>query len=305
MSISRAERARLGVFIVAGATLLTIFFSVTLGINLTKTTKTYFAYFGGESLSGLEQGATVKYTGVPIGKIDKISYQPSDLSKVKVTLKVQPDFPIKTDMYATTGMLGITGLKYIEILGGSDTASLLKPGSEIPTRVSMFSAISGKAEAIVAKVELLVNNLNQLSNPDSLKSLRVMLDNVAAITGDVRSMTSDITPKVNSMTGSADRLVAKADLIAADVKKFTGSLDTAFSAGRIAGVLLSVDSAAVALRTVAENLSLLVRQSREDVTVTMQNLREATESANQLAKMLEENPSLLIRGEAQKERDIR
>ena len=157
----------------------------------------------------------------------------------------------------------------------------------------------------MAKVELLVNNLNQLSNPDSLKSLRVMLDNVAAITGDVRSMTSDITPKVNSMTGSADRLVAKADLIAADVKKFTGSLDTAFSAGRIAGVLLSVDSAAVALRTVAENLSLLVRQSREDVTVTMQNLREATESANQLAKMLEENPSLLIRGEAQKERDIR
>jgi phospholipid/cholesterol/gamma-HCH transport system substrate-binding protein len=305
MSISRAERARLGVFIVAGATLLTIFFSVTLGINLTKTTKTYFAYFGGESLSGLEQGATVKYTGVPIGKIDKISYQPSDLSKVKVILKVQPDFPIKTDMYATTGMLGITGLKYIEILGGSDTASLLKAGSEIPTRVSMFSAISGKAEAIVAKIELLVNNLNQLSNPDSLKSLRVMLDNVAAITGDARAMTADITPKVNSMTESAERIVTKADLIAGDVKRFTGTLDSAFSAGSMTRTLSFVDSAALALKDVAQNLSLLVRQSREDFTVTMQNLREATESANQFAKMLEENPSLLIKGEPQKERDIR
>jgi phospholipid/cholesterol/gamma-HCH transport system substrate-binding protein len=305
MSISRAERARLGVFIVTGASLLTIFFSVTLGISLTKTTKTYFAYFGGESLSGLEQGATVKYTGVPIGKIDKISYQPSDLSKVKVLIKVQPDFPIKNDMYATTGMLGITGLKYIEILGGSDTTPLLKAGSEIPTRVSMFSAISGKAEAIVAKIELLVNNLNQLSNPDSLKSLRVMLDNVAAITGDVRAMTEDITPKVNSMTGSADRLMTRADLIAADVKKFTGALDTAFSADKVTRTLSSVDSAAIALKSVAENLALLVRQSREDFTVTMQNLRGATESANQLAKMLEENPSLLIKGDPQKERDIR
>lgn len=305
MSISRAERARLGVFLVIGVAALAIFFSVTLGLRLTKTTKTYHAFFEGESLSGLEQGATVKYTGVPIGKVDKIAYQPSDLSKVKVMIKVQSDFPIKTDMYATTGMLGITGLKYVEILGGSDTAQLLKGGSEIPTRVSMFSAISGKAEAIVAKIELLVNNLNVLSNPDSLKSLRVMLDNVAAITGDARTMTAEVTPKVNAMASSAAELVTKADLIAADVKKFTGSLDSVFSAGTVTRTLTSVDSAAIALKTVAENMALLVRQSREDFTVTMQNLREATESANQLAKMLEENPSLLIKGESQKERDVR
>jgi phospholipid/cholesterol/gamma-HCH transport system substrate-binding protein len=305
MSISRSERARLGVFIVIGVALLAILFSVTLGIRLTKTNNTYYAYFSGESLSGLEQGATVKYTGVPIGKVDKISYQPSDLSKVKVSMKVQSDFPLKTDMYATTGMLGITGLKYIEILGGSNSAALLKSGSEIKTQVSMFSALSGKVESIVAKVEFLINNLNQLSNPDSLKSLRVLLDNVAAITGDARAMTATITPKIDTMTQSAARLVTKADLIAADVKKFTGSLDTAFSAGKVTNTLTSVDSAAMALKSVAENLALLVRQSREDFTVTMQNLREATESANQLAKMLEENPSLLIKGEAQKERDIR
>jgi phospholipid/cholesterol/gamma-HCH transport system substrate-binding protein len=305
MSISKAERARLGVFVVAGVMMLGAFFSISLGLKLTRTTKTYYAFFEGESLSGLEQGATVKYTGVPIGKVDKIAYQPNDLSKVKVILKVQSDFPLKTDMYATTGMLGITGLKYVEILGGTSEAPLLKGGSEIPTRVSMFSAISGKVEAIVAKVELLINNLNQLSHPDSLKSLRVMLDNVAAITGDARTMTADITPKINAMTGSASQLVEKADLIAADVKKFTGTLDSTFSAGKIASTLGFVDSAAIALKVVAENLALLVRQSREDFTVTMQNLREATESANQLAKMLEENPSLLIKGEAQKERDIR
>jgi hypothetical protein len=37
----------------------------------------------------------------------------------------------------------------------------------------------------------------------------------------------------------------------------------------------------------------------------MQNLREASESANQLAKMLAENPSLLIKSGTQKERDVR
>jgi phospholipid/cholesterol/gamma-HCH transport system substrate-binding protein len=140
MSISRAERARLTVFLVIGVSMLVIFFSITLGINLTRTTRSYHAFFEGESLSGLEQGATVKYSGVPIGKVEKIAFQPTDMTKVKVMLKIQSDFPLKTDMYATTGMLGITGLKYVEVLGGSSESKALPPGSELPTRVSMFSS---------------------------------------------------------------------------------------------------------------------------------------------------------------------
>lgn len=305
MTISTAQRARLGVFVVSGALLLLVFLGITLGLKLSRTTKTYYAYFQGESLSGLEQGAIVKYSGVPVGKVKKIIYQPRDLSKVKVSFSVQPDFPMKADMYATTGLLGITGLKYVEILGGTSAAPLLKDGGEIAARASMFSSITGKAEAIVAKVELLLNNLNQLSNPDSLKSLRVLLDNVTAVSNDVRKLTGSMAPKIDTVAASAAHIMSKVDRIAGNVQSVTGTLDTAFSGGKMSKTLSSVDSAALALRQVAENLSLLVRQSREDFSVSMQNIREATESANQLTKMLTENPSLLIRGESQKERELR
>lgn len=305
MSISRAQRARLGVFVTGGAVLLAALVSVSLGLKFSRTTATYYAYFQGESLSGLEQGAIVKFSGVPIGKVDRISYQPSDLSRVKATLKVQSDFPMKKDMSASTGMLGITGLKYVEIFGGSNGAAPLKPGSEIPTRPSIFSTISGKAETIIAKVELLLNHFNRLSDPDSLKSLRVMLDNVAAITADARSLTGAITPQIDSITRTTSSLLSKAELIAGDVKSMTGKLDTTISALRLNRTVSLVDSTVISLRLLTDNLSLMVRQTREDFTVSMQNLREATESANQLAKMLAENPSLLIKGEAQKERDIR
>jgi phospholipid/cholesterol/gamma-HCH transport system substrate-binding protein len=305
MSISKAQRARLGVFVVSGIVLLLLFVSVTLGLKLSKTTKTYFAYFEGESLSGLEQGALVKYTGVPIGKVDKITYQQSDLSKVKVSLTVRPDFPMKEDMYATTGLLGITGLKYVEILGGSGAAPLLKNNGKIRTQVSMFSSISGKAEAIVAKVEFLINNLNQLSNPDSLKSLRLLVANIGAISSDIRKLTGTMTPKVDSMTSSAVSIMNKVDRIAGNVQDLTRTIDTAFSSRKITRTISSIDSAAISLKLVADNLSLLVRQSREDFSVSMQNLREASESANQLTKKLAENPSLLIKSGTQKERDVR
>jgi phospholipid/cholesterol/gamma-HCH transport system substrate-binding protein len=305
MSISSAQRARLGVFVVSGTVLLLGFVSVTLGIKLSQTKKTYYAYFQGESLSGLEQGAIVKYSGVPIGKVAKITYQPRDLSKVKVLLSLQPDFPVKEDMYATTGMLGITGLKYVEILGGTGASPVLKNGGEIPTRVSLFSSISGKAEVIVAKIELLINNLNRLSDPDSMKSLKVLMENVAAITRDARIITGSMAPKVDTITASASRVMNKVDRIAGNVQDITGKIDTSFSASRITTTIAEVDSAARALKTVADNLSLLVRQSREDFSVSMRNLRDASESANQLTKMLAENPSLLLRGESQKERSFR
>jgi phospholipid/cholesterol/gamma-HCH transport system substrate-binding protein len=305
MSISRSQRARLGVFVTAGAVLVAVLVTVSLGIKLSHTSTAYYALFQDESLSGLEQGALVKYTGVPIGKIEKISYLHNDLSKVKVTFAIESDFPMKKGMYATCGMLGITGLKYVEIMGGANDAAPLKPGAEIPTRVSMLSSISGKAETIIAKVELLLNHLNKLSEPDSLKSLRIMLDNIAAITASARTIAANITPKVDTMTDAATRVLLKVDKIAGDVKSFTGSLDSTVASGRFSQTVSRVDSTVIALKQLADNLSLMVRQSREDFTVSMQNLREASESASQLARMLAENPSLLLKGESQKERYIR
>lgn len=305
MSISKAQSARLGVFLVMGAFLLFLFAAVPLGLKLSDKYNEYLAYFQGESLSGLEQGAVVKYSGVPVGKVEKITYLPHDLSKVRVIMRLQADFPIKVDMVATTGAMGITGLKYIEITGGTNESELLKPGSEIPTKQSMISTITGKAEVIVAKVELLLNHLTQVTNPDSLSSIKKILDNVAIITEDVKGFVSESRPKIDSITLVTNSIISRIDEIAMDVKVFTGNFKNAVKGEQVASTFSTIDSTALALKDLTENLSLMVRQSREDFTIGMQNIREASENANQLTKVLSENPSLLLRSETQRERDIR
>ncbi len=305
MSISRAQRARLGVFLIIGTFLLLLFALIPLGLKLNDKYNEYVAYFQGESLSGLEQGAVVKYSGVPVGKVEKITYLPHDLTKVRVIMKLQADFPLKVDMVATTGAIGITGLKYVEITGGTNESELLKPGSEIPTKQSIITTITGKAEVIVAKVELLLNHLNQITNPDSLSSIKKILDNVAIITEDVKNFVSDSRPKIDSITFASNNIISRIDGIAKDVKEFTGNFKSAVKGEQIASTFSSIDSTAQALKELTENLSLMVRQSREDFTIGLQNIREATENANQLTKVLSENPSLLLRSETQRERDIR
>ncbi len=295
---------RLGVFLFIGTLLGGLFVAIPLGFRIKNTTNTYIAFFEGESLSGLEQGATVKFSGVPIGKVEKISYLPNDLQRVRVEMKIQSDFPMKTDMVATTGAMGITGLKYIEITGGSNESASLKPGSEIRTRKSSISAITGKAEAIVAKIELLLNHLNEISNPDSIKGIKRIIDNVAFITEDVKKFTDETAPDIKKITGGIGQLVVRLDSIAQNIDEITSVFKQNISGDRIGKAVANIDSAANALKSVADNIAMMVRQSREDFTAAMENIRQASENADQLTRNLVENPSLLLRSETQKEREF-
>lgn len=305
MGISQAQRARLGVFVIAGCVLLVVFFSIPVGRKLANRHKTYYCYFGGESLSGLEEGAEVKFRGVRIGKVARITYDPGDLSRVKATFRIRDDFPVKEDMYARAELMGITGLKYIDIMGGTNEAEALPAESIIPARASLMATITGKSEVIIEKIEILLNHLALITHPDSLAPVKNILSHVEEITREVNEFVGDLKFEITDIAASARNTMAKIDSIASNVCSITGSVSQTVDAGTLARILTRVDSTALALKTLSEAMELTIRQSREDVTVSMQNLRETLENANQLSRTLMENPSLIIKGDQQKERSFR
>jgi ABC-type transporter Mla subunit MlaD len=298
-----AQRARLGVFIMAGVVIVIGLFAIPIGLKLGKKQNTFYSYFQGErSLSGLEEGADVKYRGVRIGKITRIGYSNNDITRIKVSFTIKGEFPLKKDMFVETGFLGITGLRYIEVLGGTNDSPLLAPGSEIPSQQSMMSNLTGKVDVIVDKVEMLLNNLNSFTNSDSLKAVKEILENVASITNETDQFIKDVTPDIKAITVSVRSTVKKADLIAGDVKEMTATVNQSIDAETVLRILATVDSTAQSLKNLSENLNLTIRQSKEDFAVSLENLRATLENANELSKILTENPSLILRGENQRER---
>ena len=298
---------RLGVFVVIGMAVLAAFIIVPVVNKMSTHTKTYVTFFRGESLQGLDQGAGVKFNGVSIGKVQKVSYYPEDINKMKVELSVTDQFPMKVDMFATTGTVGITGLKYIEISGGSNEAAILKPGGEIPSRASFMANISGKAEVLTEKVEILLNHVNILTHPDSMQPVRVAMGNLAELTGDAKDAFREMRtfiPKAGVMADTVQRAVEEALKAVQDIRSVTGTLKDVITDSDLTLIIARMDSTVASVKTLTEDLSMMVRQTQEDVSVSMENLREAMESANQLMRTLSENPSLLIRGE-KLERDNR
>ncbi len=303
MSLTKSQRARLGVFMIIGIGLLVLFAMIPVGFRLTNRTNSYYTNFrAGNSLSGLEQGADIKFRGVRIGKVGEISYNPDSLSVIRAEFRIQDNFPVKSDMHAETGLVGITGLRYVEIMGGSDSAAILDPGSEIPSRVSSLSQLTGKADAVITKVELLLNNLAVMTHPDSITGIKRIIDNVAVITGDAKTFVREVSPEVKAVAQSSRATVDQVNLIAADVKELTGTLSQNLDAQRFTEILSTIDSTAQSLKMLSENLDLTIRQTREDFTVSMENLRETMENANELSKVLAENPSLILKSDPKRER---
>jgi phospholipid/cholesterol/gamma-HCH transport system substrate-binding protein len=307
MAITAAQKLRLGIFVIIGMAVLAAFIIIPIGMKMTQHQKTYISIFEGESLQGLEQGAAVKFNGVSIGIVQRVTYNPEDITKMRVELSVMESFPMRVDMYATTGLIGITGLKYVEISGGSNDAALLKPGGTVPTRASLFASVGEKAEALIGKVETLLDHLNTVTTPDSLRSVKVALDNLADLTGDAKKLFRNIDAVVPSAAKVIDTVqvaVSEVHKITLNIKELTDTLKGGVSGANIPDILSKADSAVTSVKTLTDNLSLMVMQTREDFSISMENLRDALENASQLMKMLADNPSLLIRGEG-KERDNR
>ncbi|MDZ7793949.1 MAG: MlaD family protein [Spirochaetia bacterium] len=208
--ITREQKVRVGVFFFIGAFLIAALFFISFGRTLFQEKKIYFIRFEDTSVNGLEVGGNVKYNGINIGEVKSIEVSSEDIGHVIVTISVDKDTPIKEDMKANLVMMGITGLKQIELTGGTNRAEDLEPGGFIETGSSAIADITGEAQIIADKVELLLNNLNSfassanqqavsdiLANTDYfIEQNRDKLSNVIAhtevISSDLRSAGADI-----------------------------------------------------------------------------------------------------------------
>jgi len=333
MAVTRAQRVRLGIFVVAGTAALVGGLLLLAGMKLGQKRDHYSVRFSesNHSLNGLEVGAPVKYSGVRLGRVDSIRVDPKDVSTLIVELTLNGGTPVAEDSVASAGSMGITGLKYIELSRGSRAARIRSPGEIIPEGPSLMDELTDKATAISAKVEKLLENLNTFTTPDMRARAAGLLDNanhliqttdatvaenrgnlkelsekIAKASVQVEALTRDLQTtagRVNAILDDAQPKVAslltEANGLVTELRQTRAQLDQVLVTAKTTLGEEGVGKTAQSANKLLDRGNLFLRQSQEEIETSLVHLRETTENLSVFSQRIKEDPSLLLLGTAE------
>jgi phospholipid/cholesterol/gamma-HCH transport system substrate-binding protein len=306
--MNRSDEIKVGLFVLAALVLLVLALAFVGEMNVlqrpmnTYVVRTRFA-------GGVEEGSPVRYAGIKVGNVRGTNFDPSDPQRVVVTLRVNPDTPVRTDSRAKLTSLGMLGENYIEIMPGSSEADLLPPGSEIPVvegiqwgeLVDQFAGATEEAKGLLAdarpRVNRALDNINDLTNAENRQRVRHVLEQIDQLITESR-------PKIRSALANIDSASAKIDKFMSEIKTTRENLDRLLTnwanlaGGDDAEVQLTLtklrDTLGRAEQTLDEARRLLVA-NREHLDVTLENMRVSSDNIREFTDTIKQRPYTLIR----------
>ena len=280
---SKTQKIRLGIFIFISIVLLfslIVFFAAN---QLFEKSDTYLVSYRDVSVSGLEVGSPVNYLGIEIGSISNISIDPQDVNVIIVELSLKSGTPIKKDAYADIVSMGITGLKTIEIRGGSNEAEFLEEGEFIKAGSSATEEITGRASIIAEKAEKVINNLQLFTTPENLYKFSDAAQNINLLAAQLNLTIKMVDTLIKENKTAVNETVKSANLVVNNLSESSKILkETIYSIN----YLVKSDT----IQEIAGNVHDISQHLKDtDLKLFIQNLAEVTDQTRQLLSRLDEN----------------
>lgn len=289
---TRTQKIRLGLFTAVAAGLLAVVLVVFGGVRFWAKRDRYRVLVQ-DTVYGLEVGAKVYRNGIRVGSVTDIEELPDDPSHVAVTIAIREGTALRSDTRAMLQLAGITGLKEIDLRGGTPAAAMLAPGSDIPQGDTMLDQLESEVRQIadrsgqlVDRAEQLLANITELSDParydEIVRGARVMAQNLAEASATLKTMVGE----------NRVALRRSLDAIHATAESASTILDGEVTqlVGRANGFVGQLEN--------------LVRDNQGSLRAAMFDLRQASRSFKDLAREVRQRPSRLLFSKQPSERKL-
>ena len=291
---TRRQHIKLGIFILAVALLLAVTLAFVGGQRLWEDDDTYFV-ISDETISGIDVDSPVTLRGVKVGQVSAVQLDRSDFGRVEVELAVDPEVAIPAQARAFFRRAGLTGQRVIDITGGTTKGGVLPPGSVIPRGATTLEELEGRADALTTEV-------------------RALIEQATGFVAELRSITESVEPaRVEQVFSDVEEVVSSMVKVGHQLERAVG--DGRKGVGRIMGrvdevadgtttVLDDLHTAAGDLQELLRHAKLVLRVNEDDLRATLGNLRRTTRNTERLSRELRLRPSLLLRSDPPKEREL-
>lgn len=257
-------------------------------------------------INGLNAESTVKYRGVDVGKVTHIKLSETEKNTIYIEIAVQKKLALSQKTYAELQLQGITGLAYINLNDDAKSTTLLTGNDKIPLNASTLDKLIDAAPGLVARVDTLLENTNQLTI--SANNLMTTLDQkgLNQTIANIQIATNKISPLLDNANNTLDKLAS----IASDknqvqlnntLQSIQSSADSFIPLSqKMTETSLSLTQTSNDFSQTALQINLLTNSlNNETLPLLNQFTRTATNSlqgADKVVNLLEDNPQSLIFG---------
>lgn len=249
-----------------------------------------------ENVSGLANAGDVRYNGLPVGQVVGLKLDSEDPSQVRVRVELRAETPVKTDTVATLQSLGVTGVSFVALSGGSPEAERLAENEVIRSEASVLQSVLEGAPVLMQRAVTLLENINTFVDEENRVAVRSILDNVASASGrldraleDFETLSSDLSTAAGEVADFSGRLEALADTAEVTLVTATETLTRAQDA--IERGATTIDTAKETLTTAEQTFASVTRYVEGDLTALTQ---QGTTAAARIEETLDtmEAPAL-------------
>ncbi len=266
--------------------------------------KRYDIFFK-QSVNGLVKGSQVTFSGVPIGKIDRIELWPTDPSFVRVRISVERAVPILIGTSATM-QSSFTGTGEILLEGAvkgappiecpeEDPKSLCPEGVPvIPTKRGGLGAILNSAPLLLDRLATLSERLNTLLSDENQAAFKGILANTNTLTGHL----AEASPQLKTTLVDLQSTLKQATATLASFDKVAGSANALLGdeqgslARELRGTLHSAQGVADELTATLSDARPAARRlsasTLPEAEAALRELRAATRSLRSITEKIDE-----------------
>jgi phospholipid/cholesterol/gamma-HCH transport system substrate-binding protein len=298
---TEAKYVTVGIFILVALALGTGFVLWYSNARDGRSYNAYEIYFTG-SVSGLDQGGVVRYLGVEVGRVRRLTINRTDSTpRVKVIAEIDSEAPISPATRASLSMQGVTGLLFINLKEApeADSHGELPMGEKYPVIQSVTSdldALLASLPTLVSRATVLIDRVSTVFSDDNLKALNSTVSSLQASTQNLPQTAAKVSAMVDELRNTIKVITASAD----DLHQITSDAKP-----QVQQTLHDLDRVVAGLAQTSGRLDHLLANSEVQLghftehglfqlERLLRDSRSAAREFRELSKSLKDNPSQIL-----------
>lgn len=272
------KETKIALTAVAALVLLFVGLNFLKGINVFKSTNTYYVKF--KDVAGLAVSNAVYANGYPVGVVRTIDYDYKRGESVTVGIELDKDMrvPVQTRAELEVELMG--GVKMLLVLGPNPTANIeqgdtIQGGMHLGAMDKVQEMIPA-IEQLLPKLDSILYNVNKLTADPALATT---LHNAAVITTNLRESSEQLN---KLMKNDIPQTMAQLNATTANTEKLTdnlATLDVKSTLDKVNSTLDSANKLANDLGTMSDNLNQKI-QSKDNTLGLFLNDRSVYDNLN-------------------------